>query len=318
MESIFGKPKWAIFNARTGEATRIEHLPFEIGSAEDVDLRLTSAGVAPKHCVINNVRDEGVSISRKDPDARLLLDGVPIDQTPLKSSAEHILELGSERLIIHGARKIDDWIEKKRAVFARNPESVTSAAAPAGETGSSGFRANDWSLIDCQTGEITRIDKLPFEIGSAADTDLHLEGLLQHHCAMAALRGKGVWVVRREYEADLWLNGIAVENEELKPDTDYTLQFGPYLFLLRGGGSLKKWEENLNLGEWFIYDPEKGFTEGPFPYLVDVLALAQKPDFSEETIAFPNGMEMGFYLRQLRLLELELPSEEASAPAAAA
>ena len=52
-------------------------------------------------------------------------------------------------------------------------------------------------------------------------------------------------------------------------------------FLLRGGGSLRKWEENLNLGEWFIYDPEKGFTEGPFPYLVDVLLLARKPDYTD-------------------------------------
>src|ERR1043165_2153925 len=99
MESIFGKPKWAIFNARTGEATRIEHMPFEIGSAEDVDLRLTSTGVAPKHCVMNNTRDEGVSISRKDPSAIVTLDGAAIDQTPLKSSVEHVLELGAERLI---------------------------------------------------------------------------------------------------------------------------------------------------------------------------------------------------------------------------
>jgi hypothetical protein len=310
MESIFGKPKWAIFNARTGEAIRIEHMPFEIGSAEDVDLRLTSAGVAPKHCVINNVRDEGVSILRKDPTTFVMLDGAAIDHTQLKPSVEHTLELASERLIIYGARKIDDWIEKKRAEFSANPQAVATTPTAPSSSGSSGFRPNEWSLIDCQTGEITRIDKLPFEIGSAPDTDLHLEGLLQHHCAIAALRGKGVWLIRREFEADLWLNGVTVENEELKPDTDYTLQFGPYLFLLRGGGSLKKWEENLNLGEWFIYDPEKGFTEGPFPYLVDVLMLAKKPDFSEETIAFPNGMGAGFYLRQLRLLEVEFPSGE--------
>jgi len=312
MESIFGKPRWAIFNARTGEATLIEHMPFEIGSAEDVDLRLTSTGIAPKHCAINNIRDEGVSLFRKDASARVILDGAAIEHTPLKPSIEHTLELGSERLIIQGARKIEDWIEKKRAEFSANPKAAISTP----EAGSTSFRPNEWSLIDCQTGEITRIDKLPFEIGSAANTDLHLEGLLQHHCAIAALRGKGVWLVRREYEADLWLNGISVENEELKPDTDYTLQFGPYLFLLRGGGSLKKWEENLNLGEWFIYDPEKGFTEGPFPYLVDVLLLAKKPDFSEDTIAFPNGMGAGFYLRQLRLLEVEFSGEESStAPA---
>src|ERR1043165_9631896 len=130
MESIFGKPKWAIFNARTGEATRIEHLPFEIGSAEDVDLRLTSPGVAPKDCVINDVREEGVSISRKDPNATLLLDGATIERTPLKSSAEHVLEFGSERLIIYGARKIDDWIENKRAEFAKNPASATTTSAP--------------------------------------------------------------------------------------------------------------------------------------------------------------------------------------------
>lgn len=317
MESFFGKPKWAIFNARTGEATRIEHLPFEIGSAEDVDLRLTSQGVAPKHCVINNVRDEGVSIVRKDPTASLLIDGAAIEHAPLKPSAEYTVELGPERLLIHGARKIDDWIEKKRAEFSANPQSAAAASSTPAETSSSGFRSDEWSLIDCQTGEITRIDKLPFEIGSASDTDLHLEGLLQHHCAIAALRGKGVWLIRREYEADIWLNGLLVENEELKPDTDYTLQFGPYLFLLRGGGSLKKWEENLNLGEWFIYDPEKGFTEGPFPYLVDILMLAKKPDFTEDTIAFPNGMGAGFYLRQLRLLEIEFPSEDGAAAATA-
>src|SRR3954465_5518964 len=311
MESIFGKPKWAIFNARTGEATRIEHMPFEIGSAEDVDLRLTSPGMAPKHCVINNVRDEGVSITRKDPTASVVLNGAATDHTRLKASIEHTLELGPERLILLGARKIDVWIEKKRAEFFANPQSAAATTASA-EAGSSSFRANDWSLIDCQTGEITRIDKLPFEIGSAPDTDFHLEGLLQHHCAISALRGKGVWLVRREYEADIWLNGILVDNEELKPDTDYTLQFGPYLFLLRGGGSLRKWEENLNLGEWFIYDPEKGFTEGPFPYLVDVLVLARTPAFSDDTVAFPNGMATGFYLRQLRMIDRESVTDEPS------
>ena len=314
MDSIFGKPKWAIFNARTGEAISIEHMPFEIGSAEDVDLRLTSPGVAPKHCVINNVRDEGVSIVRRDALGAVILDGAPIENSQLKPSVEHLVELGSERLIIFGARKINEWIEKKRAEFS---PAQTTAASGAGEAAgsSSGFRANEWSLIDCQTGEITRIDKLPFEIGAAPDTDLHLEGLQQHHAAIAAVRGKGIWMVRREYEADIWLNGVAIENEELRPDTDYTLQFGPYLFLLRGGGSLRKWEENLNLGEWFIYDPEKGFTEGPFPYLVDILLLAQKPDFTEETIAFPNGMGTGFYLRQLRSIEIQYADDESAAAA---
>src|SRR3954462_6698107 len=100
MELIFGKPRWAIFNARTGEATLIEHMPFEIGSAEDVDLRLTSAGIASKHCAINNIRDEGVSIIRKDASAKVILDGAAIEHSPLKPSVEHTLELGSERLII--------------------------------------------------------------------------------------------------------------------------------------------------------------------------------------------------------------------------
>lgn len=313
MESIFGKPKWAIFNARTGEAVSIEHMPFEIGSAEDVDLRLISAGIAPKHCVINNVREEGVSIFRKDALGKVILDGAEIDHSGLRPSVEHLVEIGEERLVVFGTRKINDWIEKKRAEFTASPQSVAVVADGAGSGAS--FRANEWSLIDCQTGEITRIDKLPFEIGAAPDTDLHLEGLLQHHCAIAPLRGKGVWLMRREFEADIWLNGVAVENEELKPDTDYTLQFGPYLFLLRGGGSLRKWEENLNLGEWFIYDPEKGFTEGPFPYLIDILVLARKPDFTEDTIAFPNGMGTGFYLRQLRSIEIEYPEAEGAAPA---
>jgi hypothetical protein len=314
MESIFGKPRWAIFNARTGEVTAIEHMPFEIGSAEDVDLRLNSAGIAAKHCVINDVRDEGISIFRKDPNAQLIVDGAPVDHSPLKPSAEHIIEIGSERLIIHGTRKVHEWVEKKRAEFTTTTQSATPIPA---EATASGFRPNEWSLIDCQTGEITRIDKVPFEIGAGPDTDLHLQGLLQHHCAITPMRGKGVWLVRREYEADLWLNGVTIESQELKLDNDYTLQFGPYLFLLRGGGSLRKWEENLNLGEWFLYDPEKGFTEGPFPYLVDVLILARKPDFSEDTIAFPNGMGAGFYLRQLRLLEIEIPDEAGAAASTA-
>lgn len=314
MESIFGKPKWAIFNARTGEAISIEHMPFEIGSAEDVDLRLTSAGIAPKHCVINNVRDEGVSIFRKDALGKMILDGAEIDHTALKPSVEHVVEIGSERLIIHGTRKVNEWIVKKRAEFMTAPQSA-AATVQSGGAGAVAFRADEWSLIDCQTGEITRIDKLPFEIGAAPDTDLHLEGLLQHHCAIAPLRGKGVWLVRREYEAEIWLDGVAVESEEMKPDADHTLQLGPYLFLLRGGGNLRKWEENLNLGEWFIYDPEKGFTEGPFPYLIDILTLARKPDFTEETIAFPNGMGTGFYLRQLRSIEIQYAEEEGAAPA---
>src|SRR5947208_16882328 len=99
MESIFGKPRWAIFNARTGEATLIEHMPFEIGSAEDVDLRLTSAGIAPKHCAINNIGDEGVSIVRKDASAKEILQGAAIEHRRLKHSIQHTLDLGSERRV---------------------------------------------------------------------------------------------------------------------------------------------------------------------------------------------------------------------------
>src|SRR5688500_14213910 len=132
MESIFGKPKWAIFNARTGEAISIEHMPFEIGSAEDVDLRLTSTGIAAKHCVINNVRDEGVSIFRKDAIGKVILDGAEIDHTALKPSVEHVVEIGSERLIIHGTRKVNDWIVKKRAEFMTAPQSADATMSGAG------------------------------------------------------------------------------------------------------------------------------------------------------------------------------------------
>jgi hypothetical protein len=231
------------------------------------------------------------------------LNGAPTDFTPLKTNTDYVLELGSERLVLHGGRRLDDWVVKMRTEAPREAE-VTA--------GTTGFRANEWSLIDCQTGEITRIDKLPFEVGAGAETDLRLDGLRERHCAIAALRGKGVWLVKRDQMADVWLNGLLVEEQELEPDKDYTLHLGAMLFLLRGGRSLKKWEANLDLGEWFVYDPEKGFTEGPFMYLQDVLLLARKPDFSEETIAFPNGMGMGFYLRQLRELPVEVAVEEGS------
>ena len=122
MESIFGKPKWAIFNARTGEAISIEHMPFEIGSAEDVDLRLTSPGIAPKHCVINNVREEGISIFRKDAIGKVILEGAEVDSSALKPSVEHVVEIGSERLIVFGTRKVGEWIEKKRAEFTAAPQ----------------------------------------------------------------------------------------------------------------------------------------------------------------------------------------------------
>ncbi len=291
-------------------------MPFEVGSDEDVDLRLTGTGVAGKHLALNSTREGAITALRRDPVAEVILDGAPTAFSPLKTNKDYAVELGAERLVIRGDRKIRDWAERKRREFADDPKGVTSTPPTGAESGTAAFRPNEWSLIDCQTGEITRIDKLPFEVGSGGDTDLHLEGVFGHHCAIAAVRGKGVWLVRREFEADLWLNGIAVEEQELLPDTDYTLQFGPHLFLLRGGSSRRKWEENLNLGEWFVFDPEKGFTEGPFLYLADILAMAHQPDFSEEAIAFPNGMAMGFYLRQLRLLPIEFPGEDAgSVPA---
>jgi|GEM_PF-71396 len=314
MDSIFGKARWAIFNARSGEVTFIERMPFEIGSDQDVDLRLNGPGIAGKHCVINSAKNE-ISILRHDPKAPMSLNGAPTEYSPLEPNADYTVEIGAEKLIVHGGRKIEEWAERKKSELARESVAAGNAPAVAGPepSGVIGFRPNEWSLVDCLNGEITRIEKLPFEIGSAEDTDLRLEGLFGRHCALAPLKGKGVWLVRREYEAEIWLNGLVVENEELKPDTDYTLQLGPYLFLLRGGGSIRKWEENLDLGEWFIHDPEKGFTEGPFPYLADVLRLAKRPDHSEETIAFPNGMGMGFYLRQFA--SLELVDEEADASA---
>ena len=115
MDAIFGKPHWVVFNCLTGETTAADQLPFEVGSGEAVDLRLTGAGVAPKHFALCMVKDHGMCLAKRDAAAPIILNGSLVEFSELALNTDYALLAGTELLLIRGGRKINTWSAGLRA-----------------------------------------------------------------------------------------------------------------------------------------------------------------------------------------------------------
>src|SRR5262245_37584908 len=94
----------------SGECSRIEHLPFEVGSGEGADLRLNGQGVAERHCSLNQAKGHGFCLIRQEPNLPLVVDGEPVEFCPLKPDVDYTIRIGNHLLVVHGSREIDPWL----------------------------------------------------------------------------------------------------------------------------------------------------------------------------------------------------------------
>jgi hypothetical protein len=156
-----------------------------------------------------------------------------------------------------------------------------------------------WALIDCTTGTLFPIDRLPFQIGSGDAVDLKLNGgrVAEQHCALQTVKSVGVCLVKGEAEAGLIVNGQAPDVTPLETETDYSICIGNHLFALPGSKKIDSWPARLNVGEWWLLEPGSSNAEGPTP-LLDLCRRAANEARDLHSTIYPSGLETGFYLGQ--------------------
>ena len=177
------------------------------------------------------------------------------------------------------------------------------------------FAKKSWCIVDCLTANVIKIDKFPFELGSAEAVDLRLDDVAANHCALAETKQNRVCLAPRDPAAQALLNGIPVEEStQLNTETDYSLQVGNHFFILHGGKGVEKWVEGIDLEQWLVHQPQKNKTEGPMQ-LRAFGKLAASQDYDPHaTIIYPTGTTMGFYLWQLKDALVHLDEQSGTRP----
>src|SRR5260370_19932780 len=106
MLKLFERVRWVAVDCLTGEFSKVEHLPFEIGSGEGVDLKLNGQGVAERHCAINQVQRYGLCLIKQEPSLHLVVDGELVEVCSLKTDVDYAVKIGSHVLAIRGGRGV--------------------------------------------------------------------------------------------------------------------------------------------------------------------------------------------------------------------
>lgn len=109
MLGLFGKVRWALFDCVAGAGAEVERLPFEIGSDEAVDFRLDGAGVWARHCALAQVKGRGLCLLKRDEQAPLLLNGLPVELEALAPEQDYSLQVGSHFLLLRGGKDLEAW-----------------------------------------------------------------------------------------------------------------------------------------------------------------------------------------------------------------
>ncbi|HWX21833.1 MAG TPA: FHA domain-containing protein [Candidatus Binatia bacterium] len=110
MIKFFEKSQWVAVNCLTGEFSKIENLPFEIGSGEGVDLKLNGQGVAERHCAVNQVKGHGLCLIKQEQNLPLMVDGQPVEYCTLAPEVDYPVRIGSHLLVIRGGRNVENWL----------------------------------------------------------------------------------------------------------------------------------------------------------------------------------------------------------------
>lgn len=110
MMKLFQKTRWVVVDCLTGEFSKVEHMPFEIGSGEGVDLKLSGQGVAERHCSVNQVQGYGLCLIKQEPGLPLVVDGEVVEFCSLKPDVDYAVKIGWHFLAIRGGRDVDGWL----------------------------------------------------------------------------------------------------------------------------------------------------------------------------------------------------------------
>ena len=167
-------------------------------------------------------------------------------------------------------------------------------------------------IVNCLTGEFKQGQSSPFVIGSGVESDITLndDSILDQHCVIEKTK-KGIQIrsIQPEHpDGNIVLDGNPTTMSQLKARTEHSIQIGKSFLIVVTTMSPKKeniqmWGANIKNGGWIINKSNKAAATRPLQInevfdARDTMGL--DPD---STPVFKGGSEVGFYLRQLMVLE---------------
>ena len=176
-------------------------------------------------------------------------------------------------------------------------------------------------VVNCLSGEYKQGQSSPFVIGSGAESDMVLndDSILDQHCVIEKTK-KGIQLrsIQPEHpDGGVVLDGNPTTLVQLKARTEHSIQVGKSFLIIVTTMSPKKeniqmWGSNIKNGGWIINKSNKAAATRPLQIneVFDARdSMGLDPD---STPVFKGSSEVGFYLRQLMVLEpeREAPSAE--------
>ena len=176
-------------------------------------------------------------------------------------------------------------------------------------------------VVNCLSGEYKQGQSSPFVIGSGAESDMVLndDSILDQHCVIEKTK-KGIQLrsIQPEHpDGGVVLDGNPTTLVQLKARTEHSIQVGKSFLIIVTTMSPKKeniqmWGANIKNGGWIINKSNKAAATRPLQIneVFDARdSMGLDPD---STPVFKGSSEVGFYLRQLMVLEpeREAPSTE--------
>ena len=176
-------------------------------------------------------------------------------------------------------------------------------------------------VVNCLSGDYKQGQSSPFVIGSGAESDMVLndDSILDQHCVIEKTK-KGIQLrsIQPEHpDGGVVLDGNPTTLVQLKARTEHSIQVGKSFLIIVTTMSPKKeniqmWGSNIKNGGWIINKSNKAAATRPLQIneVFDARdSMGLNPD---STPVFKGSSEVGFYLRQLMVLEpeREAPSTE--------
>jgi len=121
----------------------------------------------------------------------------------------------------------------------------------------------EWAVVDCSKGILTKIEGEPFIVGNSDGVDLRING-------SPALTGECAFYLQKQGSAKalcdgaIYIDEISSKEWVLEPGQDYALRVGTNFCYLYGGSSIAEWYASLDLNAWWIIDSSNEAIEGPF------------------------------------------------------
>ena len=173
---------------------------------------------------------------------------------------------------------------------------------------------NNWIIFNGQTGDVSPVEKFPFEIGSGSGADLKLQDadLLAVHCSIKNGVTDGMTLRCAAGVPGIIVNAKAVQSEALAPDKDYLIMLGKTTLAIRGGTALEDWLSVLNPARWNVHNLTTGHSDGPFS-IPAIIAAVREKTHSLDSLVHLEGMETGLRVQQL-LEGMKISMEQSPPP----